>query len=236
MKVAGILFDKDGTLVDFDRTWGVAAHAVISTMSLGDADVYARLATAMHYVAEERRFQPTSPMIAGSTADYVHLWGEILDRTDDPGLSAEIDRHFSRETLAALAPVERPAEILESLHRRGFRLGIATNDAETSARSQADRLGLLPFLDFLVGYDSGHGGKPEPGMVTAFARHIGVSPDKVALVGDSVHDLHAARAAGAIAIAVLSGPAPRAALEPFADCVVGTIAELPAILQVAEAP
>ena len=72
-------------------------------------------------------------------------------------------------------------------------------------------------------------------MVTAFARHIGVSPDKVALVGDSVHDLHAARAAGAVAIAVLSGPAQRAALEPFADCVVGTIAELPALLQVAEA-
>ena len=112
MKLAGILFDKDGTLVDFDRTWGVAAHAVISTMSFGDPAVYARLATAMHFVAEERRFEPTSPMIAGSTADYVHLWGEILDRADDPGLSAEIDRHFSREALAALVPVERPAEIL----------------------------------------------------------------------------------------------------------------------------
>jgi phosphoglycolate phosphatase len=236
MKVAGILFDKDGTLVDFDRTWGAAAHAVLGTMSRGDPATYARLAEAMHYVAEERRFRPTSPMIAGSTADYVHLWGEILDRAGDPDLGAEIDEHFGRETLAALAPVECPAEILAVLHARGFRLGIATNDAETSARAQAERLGLLPWLDFVVGYDSGHGGKPEPGMVTAFARHIGVSPDRVALVGDSVHDLQAARAAGAVAIAVLSGPAQRAVLEPLADCVVTTIAELPALLQVAEAP
>ena len=46
----------------------------------------------------------------------------------------------------------------------------------------------------------------------------------------------AARAAGALAIAVLSGPAQRAALEPFADRVVGTIADLPALLESAEAP
>ena len=53
----------------------------------------------------------------------------------------------------------------------------------------------------------------------------------MALVGDSTHDLHAARAAGAVAIAVLTGPAPRHELEPHADYVVDTIAELPAYLR-----
>jgi phosphoglycolate phosphatase len=54
-------------------------------------------------------------------------------------------------------------------------------------------------------------------MVLAFAAHLGVDPAAVALVGDSTHDLHAARAAGAIGIAVASSvlPALRAArLQP----------------------
>lgn len=230
MTVAAILFDKDGTLVDFNATWGVATHAVMHTMSFGDARVYAKLAAAMHYMAEERRFLPTSPMIAGSTADFAHLWAEALDRTEDASLCSEIDRHFGVESLRALMPVGQPAKIFATLRERGFRLGMATNDAEASARAQAQRLGLLPYLDFIVGYDSGHGGKPEPGMVTAFARHIGVQIERVALVGDSIHDLQAARAAGAIPIAVLSGPAEHAALEPHADHVIASIAELPDLL------
>ena len=95
---------------------------------------------------------------------------------------------------------------------------------------QAEIMGLVPHLDFIVGHDSGHGRKPDPGMVEAFARHTGLAAHEVALVGDSTHDLHAARAAGAVAIAVLSGPASRAELEPHADHVIASIADLPALV------
>ena len=234
MKVSGILFDKDGTLVDFDATWGAATHAVMNAMSRGDPDVYERLAAAMHYLAEERRFVPTSPMIAGSTADFVHLWAEALDRTGDAALCAEIDRRFGLAALDALTPVGQPAETFAMLRNRGFRLGVATNDAEAGARAQAERLGRLPFLDVIPGYDSGHGRQPGPRLVTAFARHIAVHPRQVALVGDSVHDLVSARAAGALAIAVLSGPAGRAVLELHADHVIASIAQLPDLLQALE--
>jgi phosphoglycolate phosphatase len=49
-------------------------------------------------------------------------------------------------------------------------------------------------------------------------------------VGDSTHDLHAARAAGAVAIAVLSGPATREDLADHADHIIDTIDDLPALL------
>ena len=39
------------------------------------------------------------------------------------------------------------------------------------------------------------------------------------MVGDTVHDLAAARAAGALAIGVLSGPTDGALLEPLADVI-----------------
>lgn len=230
MKVVGILFDKDGTLVDFDKTWGAATHAVMTSLSRGDARRFARLAQAMHFLAEERRFLASSPMIAGSTADYVGAWAEVLGRVDLADLADELDERLGAEALDALSAVGQPVEVLAELHRRGIRLGLATNDAEASARAQIERLELMPYLDFIVGYDSGHGGKPEPGMVLAFARHIAAEPGQIALVGDSLHDLMAARAAGALAIAVLSGPAERAHLESHADRVIASIAELPALI------
>lgn len=229
MMLAGVVFDKDGTLVDFDATWGPAAHRVIAEMSRGDRTTYDRLAHAMHFVAEERRFLPTSPMIGGSTADYQSLWAAILGREGGPDLIREIDERFGRETLNGLTALGEPATVFAALRGLGLRLGIATNDAERSAELQCERLGLLPHLDFIAGYDSGFGGKPAPGMIHAFARRIGADEGQLALVGDSLHDLEAARAAGAVAIAVLSGPAARATLEPYADHVIAGIAELPAL-------
>jgi len=116
---------------------------------------------------------------------------------------------------------------------RGLMVGIATNDAEGSACAQATALGLDPYMAFVAGYDSGYDGKPNPGMVLAFAEACGCRPSDVALVGDTLHDLHAARAAGAASVAVLTGPTRAAAwpdLEPHADYVIDSIADLPAFL------
>jgi phosphoglycolate phosphatase len=144
-----------------------------------------------------------------------------------------MDRLFAYWSLKFLAPIHDPAAIALDLKGMGLRLGIATNDAEAAAKAQVEALGLAPHVDFVAGYDSGFGGKPDPGMVLGFADFCGVQPSAVALVGDTLHDLHAARAAGSIAIAVLSGPqgeAARADLEPHADYVIGSISELPALV------
>ena len=230
-RLKGLLFDKDGTLVDFDRTWGPAAFEVMREMAAGDTATLSELATVNHFVVEEKRFLRSSPLVAGSSASYGHLWAAALGRADGPELHAEMDQRFKAWGLAMLSPIGDPLAVLQTLAAQGYRLGVATNDAEASALLQADKLGLMPHLDFVAGYDSGHGGKPEPGMVLAFARTIGAEPAEVALVGDSTHDLHAARAAGAVAIAVLSGPAPRDELEPSADHVVASIAGLPDLLR-----
>jgi phosphoglycolate phosphatase len=231
MMLKGILFDKDGTLIDFDRTWGPAAYEVMREMAAGDEAVFARLAEVNQFVVDEKRFLRSSPLVAGSSASYGHLWAAALGRQDGPELHQEMNRRFRTWGERTLSPIGEPLDVLKALADDGYRLGIATNDAEASALAQADRMGLMPHLDYIAGYDSGHGGKPEPGMVLGFARKIGVAPGEVALVGDSTHDLHAARAAGAVAIAVLSGPAPRRELEPHADHVVETIADLPALLR-----
>jgi len=76
------------------------------------------------------------------------------------------------------------------------------------------RLGLAQIVEFIAGYDSGFGAKPAAGPVLAFVRAIGVEAHEVAVVGDSIEDLVAARAAGAVAVGVRSARCRRAARPP----------------------
>jgi phosphoglycolate phosphatase len=86
---------------------------------------------------------------------------------------------------------------------------------------------VLDAFDFIAGFDSGFGGKPAPGQLLRFCEDLMLKPAHCAMVGDSLHDLHAGRAAGMTTIGVLTGPASRADLAPHADFVMDTIAEIP---------
>lgn len=222
-----LLFDKDGTLIDFDRTWGRAASAVMANLARGSSEALGRLEAVSHYVPGEQRFRPTSPLVAGSSAHYGPAWAEVLGRPATPAFFREIDALFTQEGARFLTPIGDPARLLAELHGAGFGLGIVTNDGEASARSQAEALGFLHRLGVVLGYDSGYGSKPDPGMIRAAAARLGHAPEYVAVVGDSAHDAEAARGAGARFILVRSGPAPVDHLVPLADLVLDRADDLP---------
>lgn len=107
---------------------------------------------------------------------------------------------------------------------------MATNDAIAPARAHLSDAGIDGLFDFIAGSDSGHGAKPEPGQMLAFAAASGLAPYRIAMVGDSAHDLHAGRAAGMICVGVLTGMAGPDTLAPLADVVLPDIGHLPAWL------
>lgn len=228
--IRAILFDKDGTLVDFQRTWGPAAQAVMQHLASGNRAAYERLVATSRFVEAEQRFLPDSPLIAEPTSVYGVLWATALGRRADAEFFAEIDQLLCDATTRHLAAIGDPKTLLPSLAARGYRLGMITNDAEITARAHARKLGLDKFLEFVAGYDSGFGAKPDPGPVLAFAQAVGVAPSETAVVGDTVLDLATARAAGAIAIGVLTGPTPSAILAPHADVLLASPAEFAAWL------
>jgi phosphoglycolate phosphatase len=226
MPIRAILFDKDGTLVDFQRTWGPATHTVLLGLCDGDAAAFERVAAVSLYDAAQRKLLPGSPVVIETTYGYGKLWADALGRPLTAEFVDDIDRRYFQATLDHLTPMGDVNSLLGSLATRGLRLGLMTNDADANTRAQLQRLGVDRLLEFVAAYDSGFGAKPAPDPVLAFAAHVNVAPAEIAVVGDTVHDLAAARAAGAIAIAVLSGPTDGALLEPLADVVLASVADL----------
>jgi phosphoglycolate phosphatase len=90
-----------------------------------------------------------------------------------------------------------------------------------------DKAGVLDHFDFVAGFDSGFGGKPQSGQLLGFAKAVGIDPKRIAMIGDSTHDLIAGRAAGMQTVAVLTGLADHAVLAPLADAVFPDIGSLP---------
>lgn len=223
----GLLFDKDGTLFDFHGTWGAWSIALIERLAGGRPERARALAAAIDFDLEAGRFAKSSPVIAGTMEVLVRAITRTLPEARPAGI-----RQYLVRSAAAVQPVPAVplAPLLDALRARGLALGVATNDAEGPARDQLARAGVLGHFDFVAGYDSGYGAKPGTGMHAAFCEAVSLAPAEVAMIGDSTHDLQSGRAAGMVAVAVLTGPADAEDLAPHADAVLAHVGELPAWL------
>ena len=223
MKYNGLLFDKDGTLFDFQKTWGGWIDSSIRHLAGTDTGLATALADALDFDLERKQARPGSIVIAGTLAEVAGAMAGVI-KTDIRELAARLDA-----TAATLEPVEAAplADLLGVFRSSGLKLGVATNDSEAAARAHLKRSAIDGLFDFIAGYDSGYGGKPAPGMCLAFAESCGLAPEAVVMVGDSTHDLQAGRAAGMACVAVLTGVATKADLAPHADVVLPDIGHLP---------
>lgn len=112
-------FDKDGTLVDFDRTRG-RATAVMRALAGESRAALRRLEAVSEYVPEEPRFRPTSPLVAGSSAHDGPLWAQALGRPASSARFGEIDALFAREGARFLVTsIGDPARLFAELHAQG---------------------------------------------------------------------------------------------------------------------
>ncbi len=218
--IKGIIFDKDGTLFDFNATWGAWTRGMLEAESRGDPAVFDALSDALGFDVVANQFRPDSIVIAATAGETADCILSAIPDKDKSALLARMNAATAEVTQVEAVPL---VPYFSELTALGLRLGIATNDAEAPARTHLDRAGVTKHFDFIAGYDSGHGGKPAPGQLHAFCAQTGLAPDACIMVGDSTHDLHAGQAAGMRTVGVLTGPAPRDELAPFADVVLADI-------------
>lgn len=230
-EIKGILFDKDGTLVDFQQTW----YALADLMALHAADGNRARADALMvkagYDYREHRFRADSVFAAGTNADIVALWYPDADEARRKEMTTYFDTFTAEQAALQSVPLPGSQDAVAALHRAGFRMGVATNDSTSGAEKTLLALGIAQMFDAAYGYDAVANPKPAPDTIQAFSDLTGLKPAEIAMVGDNRHDLEMAKAGGAgLAIGVLSGTGTRESLAPLADVVLGSIVELPGYL------
>ena len=227
-----ILFDKDGTLLNFEATWTPLLKKMALEAAKGDELAAARLLEAGGYDAATSRFRANSVIGAGTTNLIVRLWYPRLFGAAHDAKVERMDRLFAEHGRVASVPIDGAGAALDLLAARRFVMGVATNDAEAAARASLAATGLSRNLPYVFGYDSVPTPKPGPDMVHAFCAAARLDPAEVIVVGDNSHDLDMARSAGAgLAIGVTSGNSAAADLAPLADVVLGSIRDVPRFLQ-----
>ena len=224
--ISAIIFDKDGTLFDFTASWGAWVHGFLDAVATS-SNHRTDLAQALQFDLVSKRFSKTSPVIAKTTPEIAQVVAPLLPHLSFDALISVMNAQAQG---AMMQPAVDLPRVLGALRARGLRLGVATNDTQAPAYAHLTAAGVLDLFDFVAGCDSGWGGKPAPGQLLAFAAHLGIDPKHAAMVGDSTHDLHAARAAGMAAVAVLTGVALADELAPHADVVLDDISGIDAWL------
>ena len=232
MKYRGILFDKDGTLIDFQRSWLPVFKLAADEFVGGDERLAALLLEAGGYDAGADRIVGGSLLAVASNHQVAQCWSRLLG--GGPGVDRMTRRLadiLRQQAPRHVVPVAGLGETLHALRRDGYRLGIATSDSLTGIHNTLGDFDVLDYFDFLAGYDSGHGTKPGGGMLRAFCAATAIDARAVVVVGDNDHDIAMGRDGGAgLCVGVLTGTSTRAELEPVADVVVDGIPDLAAIL------
>jgi len=227
--IKGIVFDKDGTLFNFNAVWSVWCERWLDVLAQGNAELVAILAGKIGYDPASKTFEPNSIIVGGAADEASEILCELLP---DHWTREKIDLAGEKASQTLPLPPAADFDVLfNALKKARLTLGVATNDFEASAHNQLKQAGISAHFDFVCGFNSGFGSKPAAGMIEGFIAATGIKAQDVMMVGDSTHDLRAGKSAGVgCCVGVLTGPSKREDLLPFADVILADIGELPALL------
>ena len=226
-----VIFDKDGTLIEFDAMWGGWALGLAADLKQATgAAIDSGLLEMLGVDPATGQILPGGGLAATSMA-------RLRERTRQLLVAAGLTRQAADRILEGAwhAPdpvvLARPladlAGLFHHLRAPGRRIAVATSDDRDPTQRTLAALGLTGEIDALVCADDGVAAKPAPDMVLYVCDRLGVRPDRTAVVGDAPADLAMARNAGAgLVIGVLSGVGDAEHLGPAADLLLPSVADL----------
>jgi HAD superfamily hydrolase (TIGR01549 family) len=191
-RIKGICFDVDGTLSDTDDLW------------------ISKLCTILRPVSglfPERKMEPFARRLIMTTETPANLAYHLLDRFD---LDDDIARLYHWASRLKLE--RRPASfwlisgVKEMLHELNNHYALAVVSARDSSTYQfLEQFDLLPFFSAVAIADTCRFTKPYPDPVLWAADKMGIAATNCLMVGDTVVDIRAGKAAGAQTSGVLCG-------------------------------
>lgn len=213
-----VIYDLDGTLIDSAKDMQVAVSNVLADHRLPP-------------VTEDdvRIFmgQGSKVTMAKAFAKY----GQTLDETTLSAVTREFVRYYEADPVSHTSAFAGVSEVVARFEKLGLKQGVCTNKFERPSRMILEHLKLMPPIADLAGADTFPVRKPDPRHILMLVERMGSTPGRAVMVGDSIHDLHAAHAAGLPAVLVSWGYTATPASELGADAVIERFDALPQALE-----
>ena len=224
MEIKGIIFDKDGTLFDFNKTWSKWAKIFLTEISKGDDYKAIKLGKLIGYDLVNENFFKGSVVIAGTPVEIAQKLSKEIPHIKLKQLTNYMNDIAKTVETKAATPL---SPLLKKFKKNDIKIGVATNDGIEPAIAHLKSAEIFKSFDLVLGSDSGYGCKPGCGMLLEFCRKFKLNPPNVFMVGDSSHDLLAGKAANMPTIGVLTGVAKRDELLRYTENVLNNIGEIP---------
>jgi len=130
---------------------------------------------------------------------------EILCDLGLPSDMLQTYRKLSRQLYRQIPVVSGAYSTLNLITTMGLPIGLMTGKDRERTVEILSHCGLKHFFSAIVCGDDAYPGKPAPDGLLALTAHLGVSPERTMIIGDSVLDVHCGLAAGALTGAVTWG-------------------------------
>jgi phosphoglycolate phosphatase len=187
-----VIFDLDGTLIDSVTDVANAVNRVLGDAGL--APIEGKLRNSLLGEGARARIQKAFALRGKN------LEGpELQKRTDD------FTRYYASNRLLNTKPYPGAATLLDQLSESGVQIGVCTNKDEKSACEILTALKLMPPISDVAGADTFGVRKPDPDHVLKLLQRMKADPSLTIFVGDSIHDVKAAKGAGVVVAAVTWG-------------------------------
>lgn len=238
--IKGILFDKDGTLVDFFSLWLQAATAVIPKFlrqnGIEDSQEMVQHLLQVIGVYSDK----IDPKGALAYKSYGEIAEEVCAALEESGhilpageIGKQLEELFNENVTRRDVKFQLFTDmsaLIEELRSRDIIIGLATADTGISAENCLEAIGVLEYFDYIGADDGRRKPKPDEEMFLEFAEQFSLNPEEIAVVGDTYNDMIFARQNGGVAIGVLSGVSEVEDFGDEADYIIDSIHELPRLL------
>ena len=203
MKKKLIIFDKDGTLLDFDAYWiPVSSSALSELVKIAKLDNTVIDEIFDAFSVKNGVTAITSSLCHGTYDDMGHDIFAVLNRHGSTLTESEV-KSLTRElyhkyiSKGEIRPTsEKLSETLGRLKSDGYLLGVVTSDAPLVTEECLKALKIRDFFSFVISDDGKTPTKPSPVSIRNLMKKFSLSQSEILMVGDTLTDLNYANAGG----------------------------------------